>query len=111
MTLPTPLTNPYRKRPPLATINSTMAGPAIIVSSRTSSCSMEESSSSNNDDNENNEYWGQVDDQLIRSCSSITGFFSPQQRRVRFERHMEALRLKLLSPENSTNTNNQIEEY
>ena len=44
-----------------------------------------------------NRYWEQVDAQLRRSCSSVTGFFSPGQRRVRFERHMDGLRLKFAS--------------
>lgn len=55
---------------------------------------------SNRDDGStdaSNRYWEQVDAQLRRTCSSVTGFFSPGQRRARFERHMENLRHKFVS--------------
>jgi len=37
----------------------------------------------------------QADDQLRKSSTSITGYFSPKQRCTLIERHMQALRLNL----------------
>lgn len=39
--------------------------------------------------------WEQADDQLRKSSFAITGYFSPQQRRTRFDRHMDKLRTKI----------------
>lgn len=36
--------------------------------------------------------WEQADDQLRKSSFAVTGYFSPQQRKDRFERHIEKLR-------------------
>jgi len=39
--------------------------------------------------------WEQADDQLRRGSFSVTGYFSPEQRKTRFERHLEDLRKQL----------------
>ena len=38
----------------------------------------------------------QADDQLRKSSFSITGYFSPKERKKRIEQHMSALRLKFV---------------
>jgi hypothetical protein len=43
----------------------------------------------------NNSNWYQADDQLRRCSASVTGFFSPEQRRRRFDRHIADLSIKL----------------
>jgi hypothetical protein len=49
----------------------------------------------NSSSNSDNKIWYQADDQLRRCSASVTGFFSPEQRRRRFERHIVDLRIKL----------------
>jgi len=34
------------------------------------------------------ESWLQADAQLTRCCAAVTGYFSPSQRKMRFERHL-----------------------
>lgn len=44
-----------------------------------------------------NSIWNDATDDRLRACSySVTGYFSPNQRQHRFERHMQSLRDKLL---------------
>jgi hypothetical protein len=39
--------------------------------------------------------WHQADDQLRKCSHAVTGYFSPEQRKRRIERHLEDLRVKL----------------
>lgn len=43
--------------------------------------------------------WEKADDQLRKSSFSVTGYFSPKQRKERFEQHMISLRKQLGNPE------------
>lgn len=44
----------------------------------------------------------QADDQLRRCSHSVSGYFSPEQRRTRFERHMATLRITLKNTDDVT---------
>jgi hypothetical protein len=46
--------------------------------------------------------WVQADDQLRKSSFAVTGYFSPEQRKDKFERHIENLRNAVLGGETST---------
>jgi len=43
--------------------------------------------------------FGEADERLRRGSFGVTGYFSPEQRRERFERHVECLRLRLVDGE------------